>query len=53
MLAGGPYKAELPPSEGTLCQLAITKDGKNLLLIDKADTKEKDAVSDLVHVFRP
>lgn len=53
VLAGGPYKAELPPSEGTACVLTIAKGAQKLLVIDKAATKEKDAVSDLVHVFRP
>ncbi|MBV8756491.1 MAG: hypothetical protein JO257_04415 [Deltaproteobacteria bacterium] len=53
VLAGGPYTAELPPSEGTVCILTIAKGAQNLLVIDKADTKQKDAVSDLVRVFRP
>ena len=53
VLAGGPYKAELPPSEGTACVLTIAKGPQKLLVIEKADAKQPDAVSELVHVFRP
>lgn len=53
VLAGGPYKAELPPSEGTACVLTIAKGPQKLLVIEKAGAKEPDAVSELVHAFRP
>ena len=53
VLAGGPYQAELPPSEGTVCVLTIAKGTQKLLVIEKADTTQRDAVSELVHVFRP
>ena len=53
VLAGGPYRAELPPPGAAQCTLIIQKGDQILLTIEKADTKEHDAVSELVHVFRP
>ena len=53
VLAGGPYRAELPPPGAAGCTLIIEKGDRKLLAIEKADTKEPDAVSELVHAFRP
>lgn len=53
VLAGGPYRAELAPPGAPACTLVIEKGPEKLLTIEKADTKERDAVSELVHVFRP
>jgi hypothetical protein len=53
VLAGGPYRAELPAAGAPGCMLTIEKGEQKLLTIEKADTKERDAVSELVHAFRP
>jgi hypothetical protein len=47
VLAGGPYPA------GTGCTLTIASGAQKLLVIDKADTTRKDAVAELVHIFKP
>ena len=53
VLAGGPYRAEPPAPGATGCTVVIAKGDHKLLVIEKADTKEHDAVSELVHAFRP
>jgi hypothetical protein len=53
VLAGGPYRAELPAPGAVGCTLTIEKGEQKLLVIEKSDTKEHDAVSELVHAFRP
>jgi len=53
VLAGGPYRAELPAAGAAGCTLLIAKGDQKLLEIEKASTNEKDAVSELVHLFRP
>lgn len=55
VLAGGPYRAEYPVPEGTPCTLTIRTTGDNaatVFAIEKADTAEHDAVSDLIVLFR-
>lgn len=52
VLAGGPYKPELPVPEGTSCTLSITQaDGAKLFEIDKSRTEQADAVSELVQAL--
>lgn len=53
VLAGGPYRAEPPAAGAAECTLTIASGDHALLTIEKAATTEHDAVSELVHVFRP
>jgi hypothetical protein len=53
VLRGGPYKPEYPVPEGAPCHLVISSGPKELFKIDKAYTKEPDAVSELVGTLVP
>jgi hypothetical protein len=48
VLAGGPYNPEYPSPEGVSCKLSLSaKTGEPFFAIDKAKSKENDAVSAL------
>jgi hypothetical protein len=51
VLRGGPYKPEYPVPEGTPCTLRIEAAGTEVFKLEKADTTEKDAASELVLSF--
>jgi hypothetical protein len=51
VLAGGHFEPENPVPEGTPCTLTITANGKQLFTIEKAYTKQADAVTALVQAL--
>jgi hypothetical protein len=51
VLAGGHFEPEYPVPEGTPCKLVISANHTQVFAIDKAYTKQADAVSALVQAL--